>query len=73
MFESNDYSGEGNDASQDTGPLITRAEALEPWQVQSQRYASNCILLAVVTSTDLAAELINSAIDSNKRTTAALA
>lgn len=39
------------------------AEALRARTAETRRHASNCVLLAVVTSPDLAADLIDQAID----------
>ena len=46
-----------------TRPTFTRAQGKAERIERARRHAANCILLAVVTSPEIAAELIDSALD----------
>lgn len=45
------------------GPVFTRAEARADRIARARRHASDCVLLAVVTSPQLSADLIDRAIE----------
>jgi hypothetical protein len=69
MFKHFEMSDDPTEYAVPAGPILTLTEAQVERAVRSQRYARDCILLAVVTSPRVSAELIDRAIECTRSAT----